>query len=99
MAKIPKTMFITRNEAIIILAKYKSGRIFTVTFVKRTNGQTRVMNCRRGVKKGQAGRGLSFSPIKRGLVSVYDMKKADYRFISLEGVTKIVMNGMKYIVR
>ena len=111
MAKIPKTMFITRNEAIIILAKYKSGRIFTVTFVKRTNGQTRVMNCRKGVRKGVSGQGMAYDPKRRNLVPVYDMKlaaalkkKGDtdtkaFRMIAIEGITEMTIKGVLYVVK
>ncbi len=96
---IPRITFISRIDARIMLTRCKDGKIFTVTFVKRTNNQTRVMNCRKGVRKGQAGRGLSFSPNKHNLLSVYDMQKKDYRFISFEGITKIVMKKMTYIVK
>lgn len=96
---IPKTIFVTKAEARVILERYKDGTIFTVTFVKRTNQQIRVMNCRKGVKKGQAGRGLSFAPSRRNLLPVFDMQKKEYRFISFEGITKMVMRGKKYIVR
>ena len=89
---------ITKKEATELLKRRTSGRVFTVTFVKRTNGQVRVMNCRKGVSKDVTGRGLNFDPIKRNLVSVYDMQKRGHRFISLEAVTNINADKMQYSV-
>lgn len=93
------TVFISRNEAKTILQNHKDGTIFTATFLKRTNGEKRVMNCRKGVKKGQNGGGLKFNPASKGLLPVFDMQKCEYRFISLERITEIKMRGTTYVVR
>ena len=89
---------ITRARAAAMVADYKGGKIFTVTFVKRGDGQTRVMNCRKGVKKHSRGGGLRFDPKKKALVSVFDMQIEQYRMISLENIKKVVMGGKTYIV-
>lgn len=89
---------ITKATAAAMVANHKGGTIFTVTFVKRGDGQTRVMNCRKGVKKHSRGGRLKFDPIKKALVSVFDMQIKDYRMISLENIKKIVMKGKTYIV-
>ena len=49
-------------------------KIFTVTFVKK-DGSIRVMNARRGVKKGVKGVGMSYDPTQKDLVVVFDMQK------------------------
>jgi len=84
---------ITKEEAERRIRESDDGKIFTVTFVKRSTGETRVMNCRKGVKKYLRGGELKYDPSKKGLVSVFDMQAQGYRTISLEGITKISMNG------
>jgi hypothetical protein len=90
---------ITRAKAAMMVAAYEGGKIFTVTFVKRGDGSTRVMNCRKGVKKHSRGGVLKFDPKKKGLVSVFDMQIEQYRMISLENIKKIAMGGKTYIVK
>jgi hypothetical protein len=87
---------ITQDRAKEIVKDYRGGQFFTVTFVKRTTGETRVMNCRKGVRKGASGAGLKFNPASKNLVSVWDRKVRDYRFISLEGVRAISIGKRKY---
>ena len=43
---------ITNKQAKHLIVDYKDGQFFTVTFIKRTNGTKRTMNCRKGVHKG-----------------------------------------------
>jgi hypothetical protein len=90
---------VTKNEAKEMVEDYKGGQIFTVTFVKRSTGETRMMNCRKGVRKGVSGEGLKFSPCSKGLVNVYDVQNKGHRFISLENIKSISMRGKKYIVK
>ena len=102
---------ITKDEAKRIVEDYKDSQIFTVTFVKRTTGETRVMNCRKGVVKHLTGGGQKYNPAQKGLVSVYDVdlakklkkqgidgKKA-YRSIALESIMRIKMKSKEYEVK
>lgn len=84
-----------------------SGHVFTVEFIKRTNGEHRVMNCRRGVKKGVKGVGLAYDPAKKNLLGVYDMQKLTYdedgepskgafRMINLEDLISLKMDKKTY---
>ena len=90
---------VTKDIAKKIVKGYRGSQFFTVTFVKRSTGETRVMNCRKGVRKGVSGEGMKFNPDDKGLVNVYDVKNAGHRFISLEGIQGISMRGRKYIVK
>ncbi len=54
-----------------------NGQTFTVEFVKRGDGTLRVMNARRGVKKGVKGVGMAYNPADYSLLGVYDMQKMD----------------------
>ena len=51
---------ITKDEARKLVENEFSGKIFTITFVKRTNGKTRVLNCRTGVRKNLLSDELRF---------------------------------------
>ena len=71
------------------LKRNKHEKPFYVRFVKRTNGEIRHMVGMFGVKKGLKGIGHSFSPEKRGLLSVYDIVKGGYRFINLRTLLNV----------
>lgn len=71
-------------------------KIFTVEFIKRTDGTVRVLNGRLGVHKGLTGDGQRYDPASKGLLTVYDLKNEGYRMIPLESVQKIKANGKLY---
>lgn len=77
-------------------AATEGGRIFTVEFTKRTDGSHRVMNCRRGVSKGVTGIGLAFDPGPKALLPVYDLQADGYRFVSLDSLIALRLNGKRY---
>lgn len=73
-----------------------TGQIFTVTFIKRTTGEERVMNCRRGVKKGVTGEGMAFDPKTKNLLCVFDLQADAYRMVNLEQLVALRMSGKLY---
>jgi hypothetical protein len=89
---------ITKNEARKLLKNEWSGKFFSVVFIKRTDGTIRKMNCRTGVQKGTLKQELKFIPEQKDLKSVYDIKKKDFRFISLDNIKQIKMNKINYKV-
>ena len=74
----------------------KDGKLFTVEFIKRTTGEIRVMNARRGVRKGVKGVGLRYNPAEYSLLNVYDMQDGGFRSINLENLVALRMGGKKY---
>lgn len=90
---------ITGKEARDLLKSHKNGKFFTVVFVKRTNGEERTMNCRKGVLKGTRGGGLRFDPTEKNLIGVFDIPKGQHRFIALEDLRRININGLRYVVK
>ena len=72
------------------------GKIFRVEFIKRTTGELRIMYARIGVKKGIKGVGQSFKPFDKGLITVFDMDKGEYRNINLDTVLNIKVMGQEY---
>ena len=63
----------------------------SVTFIKRSDGSTRVMNYRLGVTKHlrQNGKGQGYDPKQHNLITVYDMTQKGYRSIPIDGVLSI----------
>jgi hypothetical protein len=92
------TKLINKVEAVEILKSINDGTIFTVTFVKRTTGEVRTMNCRRGVTKYTKGGTLGYDATKKNLLSVYDVKSEGYRMINLDDVREVKANGKVFSV-
>ena len=82
------------------LGKIKSsrGKIFTTITTKRTNGERRVLNCRLGVTKYVTGEGLKFDPVKKNLITVFDMQKKAYRMINIDGLEGLKIDGEEFII-
>lgn len=90
---------LTQEQAKEKIDSYKRGNFFTVTFVKRTGDkEVRTMNCRKGVTKGVNGNGLKFDPNDKSLVGVWEPSKKQHRFISLDEIHALSIDGEKYIV-
>lgn len=70
-------------------------KIFTVTFVKK-DGSIRVMNARRGVKKGVKGVGMSYNPTEKDLVVVFDMQKEAFRMINAKTIMEVKADKKVY---
>jgi molybdenum cofactor biosynthesis enzyme len=81
-----------KREKII---KAMGNKIFTVTFTKK-DGTVRVMNARRGVKKGVTGVGLPYDAAEKGLITVYDMKKRQFRSVNVDTVQTVKTIGITH---
>ena len=92
----PKIMSIVDVRNTIIGSE---GKIFRVEFIKRTTGELRVMYARIGVKKELTGVGQSFKPFDKGLITVFDMDKGEYRMINLDTVMNLKVIGQEYEVK
>ena len=91
---------VTQEQAQKLIVDYKGRQFFTVVFVKRTAPHNvRTMNCRKGVSKGVRGGGLRFDPLEKRLVNVFDIPKGQHRFISLDEIKRVSMQGKRYIVK
>jgi hypothetical protein len=74
------------------------GRMFTVTFIKKSNGEKRTMNARLGVKAYLRGGVLPYDPNTKGLIPVYDIQTKDYRMINIQGIVNLKTGGVEYNV-
>lgn len=77
-------------------AATENGRIFTVDFIKRTTGELRTMNCRRGVSKGVTGIGLPYDPWAKELMPVWDIQADGFRMVNLRDMVALRLAGKKY---
>ncbi len=82
----------TRREAVAFI-RQTAGRVFAVSFIKRTDGTLRVMNCRLGVTKHLRGGERSYDPAAHGLIVVFDMASRGYRSIPVDSITGIEIAG------
>ena len=89
---------INQGEASSLIKNYKGGQFFTVSFVKRSDGTMRTMNCRKGVMKDVKGAGHRYNIEDKNLVCVRDVQKRAHRMISLDNIKAINMRGKKYKV-
>ncbi len=83
----------TTTELLELIRSLK-GKFWGCTFTKRGDGSTRRMCCRTGVKKHlkeDGKRAYNFSD--KGLVSVWDRVKKEYRCVPLDGVVEIRVKG------
>lgn len=72
----------------------KTGRIFSVEFIKRTDGQIRKMVARTGVKS--AGGDLNYDPHYHNLITVFDMGKRGFRSIPVDNIISLKVDGRIY---
>jgi len=87
-----------RRQDVAGLLRSSAGRLFSVWFVKRSDGTLRHMTCRTDVAKGTTGGQLAFDPQDRDLLGVYDVHKRAYRFIPLENVLALKVDGKAFRV-
>ena len=90
-------MFIDKDTAIQMI-KDSKGKIFGVTFIKRTTGDIRNMSARLGVSKGVTGEGLKYNPESKQLLTVYDMHKKQYRMLNTETLSQLNIQGQLYSI-
>ena len=70
------------------------GQFFAVEFEKKTNGETRRMVARLGVRKYQQGRGRSEKP---GLVCVWDILAKEYRSFYINSLRRLKFSGVEIV--
>lgn len=72
----------------------KNGKIFSVEFIKRTDGSLRRMTARTGVRSG--GGELNYDPGIHNLITVYDMGKRGFRSIPVDNIIALKAGGNTY---
>lgn len=72
------------------------GKIFSVTFIKRTTCEPRDMHCSMGVRKHLKGGSKAYTPKDKNLLSVFDMEAKGYRSISIEAIQRLSVGGQTF---
>lgn len=90
--------FLSRREAAAMLLNPGHKNFMSVSFTKRTTGETRTMVIRPGATKGVKGTGGSYDPLAKGLVPVFSVRDGGWRSIGLESILRIRNKGETYIV-
>jgi hypothetical protein len=62
---------ISRDQAVQLIKK-SGGKLFRVTFIKRSTGSPRRMVARTGVRKGVNGDGKRFDPAAHNLLTLHE---------------------------
>lgn len=93
--------FISLKEAREKLADIKEHHPvlqFEVEFVKRTNGEYRVMKCQATDPAYVPGSPAKFKASDKDLMTVFDTEKKGFGSINLPKLTKMVINGDTFII-
>lgn len=77
------------RHGMIRVLRNSNGKVFRVKYIKRTTGEMRDLVGRFGVTKGVTGKGMSYDPADKGLMTVYDFQKQAFRMINLETIQEI----------
>ena len=94
-----ETIHTTTGTTLNLFYKLRTtGQFFTATFIKK-DGSIRTMNARCNVKKYKKGGKLAFNASEKGLLSVFDMVKMEYRFINLDTLISIVYKSKLYLFK
>ena len=78
------------------VTRARTGRIFSVQFIKRSNGTLRKMVCRTNVTKGTKGGSMGYRPEDHNLLSVYDMQAKGFRVIPIDAIVDLKIDGVRY---
>ena len=84
------------KQTLVDILRNTEGKIFRVSFIKRTTGELRHLNGRLGVQKGVKGVGMKYNPTERELLPVYDIQKKEFRMINLSGIKEVEFQGRVY---
>jgi hypothetical protein len=94
LSKLERETIVTTRA----LVEKTRGRFFAVEFFKK-DGSLRKMVCRAGVKKYVNGTGMSYSPAKFGLMTVWDAQKKWYRMINLLTIQKLKCGDFEFTAK
>tara|TARA_R110001606_G_scaffold387079_1_gene551479 strand:+ start:45 stop:353 length:309 start_codon:yes stop_codon:yes gene_type:complete len=85
---------IADNKRFRIMEAIKTGKFFTIKFVKK-NGELRELNGRLGVKKHLKGGSLGYDPKTFNYIIVFDVVNEGYRTVNVDTVIELTCNKNK----
>jgi hypothetical protein len=75
-----------------------AGRLFSVTFIKRSTGRERTIVARLAVKYPRNGRAMPYNPRDRKLIVVFDMAERTHKCIPIDGIEAVSFRASRYRV-
>ena len=82
-----------------LLKKIKENALkeIEITFIKK-DGTLRKMKCMYGVKK-ENSKGMNYNAEEKGLISVFDLEKQEYRVVPIATTKALLLEGKTYEVK
>ena len=91
-------MLTVSNGVARSILRATNGQLFSVTFIKRADGEERTIVGRTGVRKGVTGTGMRYNPAERDLITIWDNGKVpNAQGKKSQGHKTIPMNDIKEI--
>ena len=75
-----------------------NGRVFSVTFIKRSTGKDKTIRARLGVKTKINGKGMRYNTHNKRLIVVFDINLRTYKCIPIEAIEAVSCRGRRYRV-
>lgn len=85
------------RQEVVDWIKNSKSKFFRIEFKKRSDGSLRSMLCQFGVKahiKGGSGTGPAYNAISKNLITVWEKEADSYKTIPIEGILRIMINGI-----
>jgi hypothetical protein len=92
---------INTAEAVQLLKDHRAkgaGRVFGVSFIKRTDNTLKTLNARFGVTSALKGGKAAYKAADKGLMTVYDINAQSYKSINLSALKSLTVDGEVYQV-
>jgi len=75
-----------------LINELSDGRMCSITFTKRS-GEIRKLTGRLGVKRHLKGKGKNYSDEDKGLVTIFDSQKGEYKSIRANSIQEVRAHG------
>ena len=86
----------TLAEGIQLFNKLqRTGKVFRVDFIKKSDNSVRTMVCRCGVHSKTNGKGAKYNALEKGLLTVWEFGKG-YKVISIDNILLVKFGGVAY---
>jgi len=91
-----KKVLLAEAKIVSLLRHPANSKKFQVEFVKRSTGEVRIMNATTQYEQHLKGGQLSYDPVEKKLLPVWDLDKEAFRSIPLDAVLVIRVKDTEY---
>jgi hypothetical protein len=78
-----------KRKDLMETIKATEGKKITIVFIKK-DGTVRIMKCVYGIRK-EDSKGMNYDAEAKGLISVFDIEKQEYRVVPIATTRKLVI--------